>query len=213
MKDEGGKMKAEGCIPSYLLRLLNSFILHPFRFHPSSVILSSSSHTKEGLQNFSTLLLKHTSSHLDPMIQKISVADAKPRLDCSRSFVRRTVNQSLDPGLNQRTCAHRARFDCRIDGSVSEPVIGQLARCFSERDDFRVGGGISVGASAISCNCQQNAATDNACTDRDLATCPGIFCRCQSPPHPISVNFSARVYVANGSHNRNLFFKQHKTEL
>jgi hypothetical protein len=67
------------------------------------------------LHQRATLRFQHARANLNPVIQKICVADTKATRNRARAFIRRTVNQTSHTRLNQRTRAHRARLNRRIN--------------------------------------------------------------------------------------------------
>ncbi len=57
------------------------------------------------------------------MIQKIRIANAKPRLNRSGPFVARAIYQPLHSRLYQSARAHHAGFDGRINNRVGQSVV------------------------------------------------------------------------------------------
>ena len=85
---------------------LSSFCLLPFYF-----FLVLPSRLKKLLHQLTALRLQHSFDHFNAMVQVIGVADMKMRFDGACFFIRRAINQQLHARLNQRSGAHRARFD------------------------------------------------------------------------------------------------------
>jgi hypothetical protein len=121
------------------------------------------------------------------VIQEICVADAKATCHCACSFIRRAVNQTPDPGLYQRPCAHRARLNCRVNNYFWEPVVSQLTGSLAESNDFSVGCRIAIGASAVSRHGNQFVFADYASTDWDFTARLRFSSGGQSLPHPVLI--------------------------
>jgi hypothetical protein len=121
------------------------------------------------------------------MIQKVSIADAKPARYRACSFISRAVNQAPDACLYQSTCTHRTRLNGRVNIDACEPVISQLPRGLAKRHDFSVGRGIAVSARAVSGNSDEFIFDDNAGADGHLTICPRLARSGQRLPHPLLV--------------------------
>ncbi len=108
---------------------------------------------------------------LNPVVQEICVADAKPAYHCACPFIRRAVNQTSHPRLYHRSGAHRARFDGRVNIHGCQPVIAELTGGLAESNDFSVGCGIAVGSRAVSRNGDEFVFTDDTSADGHFAAC------------------------------------------
>src|ERR1041384_4355488 len=110
------------------------------------------------------------------MIQEICITDAKPAHHRAGSFIRCTVNQTPDARLYQRSRAHRARLDRRINVDTREPVVTDLPSGPAQRDDFGVRSGIAVSTRAVSENGDELIFTDDARADGHFAIRPRLAC-------------------------------------
>src|SRR5574338_521128 len=119
------------------------------------------------------------------MIQKLSVANAKATLNCPRTFIGSTVNQTSHSCLNQRSRTHRTRLNRRINIYAGEPVIPELTGGFAESNDFSVGCGIAVGACAVSANGDEFVFPYDARTDGHFTHCLCFASDSQRVPHPL----------------------------
>src|SRR6185369_14316105 len=126
-------------------------------------------------------------SHFNAMIQKICVANSEATLDRTGAFVSRAVNQSSDARLNQSARAHCARFDRRINVNARQPVVAELTGGLAQRDDFSVGSGIAVGASAVTANGDELAIVNNTSADRHLTAIFGFPSGGERLPHPVFI--------------------------
>jgi len=121
------------------------------------------------------------------MIQKICVADTKATDNCSGAFVWCAVNQTSHSRLYQRSGAHRARLNRRINIHSGEPVIPEFTGSFAKSNDFSVGCRVAVGTRAVSANSDElvfanDADADGHFTDR-LCFARGHKCL----PHPLLI--------------------------
>src|SRR5260370_23943339 len=71
------------------------------------------------------------------------------RMDRACVRVMGTVHQAAGAGLNCRSRAHGARFNCSKQFAVDEPVVTDVSSRFAQRHDFSVSGWIAVGEVAI----------------------------------------------------------------
>ena len=149
--------------------------------------LFSSPAAKKILHERATFVFQHARSHFNAMIQKIRVADPEATLDRARAFVSCAVNQPSDARLDQSAGAHRARFDRRINVNSGQPVIAELTSGLAQRDDFSVGSGIAVGASAVTADGDESAVVDNTSTDRHLTAIFRFPGRGERLAHPVFI--------------------------
>ena len=163
---------------------------------PLRVLLFSSPASEKLLHQRATFILQHAGADLNPVIQKIRVANSKATHHRACSFVRRTVNQTSDPRLYQSTRAHRARLDRRVNIHAAEPVVAELAGSFAERDDFSVGCGVAVGARAVSGDSDEFVFADDARSDRNFAAFPRCAGGGQSLLHPVLVRICLKQRTA-----------------
>jgi hypothetical protein len=70
------------------------------------------------------------------MVQLGVVYHLQNRLDGSRLGVGRSVNQAADSGMNCRSRAHGARFNCSKEVAADETMVSNGSSGFAERDDF-----------------------------------------------------------------------------
>ena len=75
----------------------------------------------------------------------------------SRLGVIRAVDQPLNSGVNQRSCTHRARFNCSKQLAVSQAVVADLRCGLAQRHNFSVCRRVGVAQVAIP-PCPQNLA-------------------------------------------------------
>src|SRR5690242_509456 len=130
--------------------------------------LFSSPAAKKILHERAAFVFEHALSQFNAMIQKLRVADPEATVDRACAFVSRAVNQPPDARLDQSASAHRARFDRRVNIDAHQPVVAELTGGFAQGDDFSVGSGIAVGASAVTADGDELAVMDNTSTDRHL---------------------------------------------
>jgi hypothetical protein len=121
------------------------------------------------------------------MIQKIRVADPEATLYRARAFISRAVNQSSDARLDQSPGAHRAGFDRRVNVNARQPVVAERTGGLAQCDDFSVGSGIAVGASAVTANGDELAVMNNTNTDRHLTAIFRFPGRGERLPHPVFI--------------------------
>jgi hypothetical protein len=121
------------------------------------------------------------------VIQKICVADTKATRNCPGAFIGRAVNQTSHSRLYERARAHRARLNRRVNINAGEPVIPKLPGGFAKSDDFSVGGGITVGARAVSANGDEFVFANDTGADGHFTACLRLASGRQCLPHPLLV--------------------------
>ena len=147
------------------------FFLFPFSF----LLLPSC--FEELLHQLAALYFQNSLHDFNAMIQVVGITDMKARFDRACFFIRRAINQQLDARLNQRSGAHCARFNGRVNRRICQPVVAEPPRGFAQRHDLCVSGRIAISASAIARDGQQFLADDDAGTDGHLVACLR-FTRC-----------------------------------
>ena len=153
----------------------------------SGSLLFRSSAPEKLLHQRPAFFFQNACSDFDPVIQKICVADAKATYNCSRAFVRRSINQTPDPRLYQSPCAHRARFDRRIYIHASQPVVAQLPGGFAKGNDFSVGRWIAVSARAVAGNSEEFVFANDTSPYGHFAACFSLSSSIQRLPHPLLI--------------------------
>ena len=149
--------------------------------------LFSSPAAEKNLHERAAFVFEHALSQFNAMIQKLRVADPEATVDRARAFVSCAVNQPPDARLDQSAGAHRARFDRRVNIDAHQPVVAELTGGLAQRDDFSVGSGIAVGASAVTADGDELAVMDNTSTDRHLTAIFRFPGRGERLPHPVFV--------------------------
>jgi len=123
------------------------------------------------------------------MIEARIAADPEHRVDRPTLWVRAAVNDACDACENQRACAHCARFERDIRRRALEAPAQHLARCFTDRDDFRVRRWIGARLSRV----VRNSYRPSRCVD-DHAPNRHFSCACSAiglserKRHPIFVH-------------------------
>ncbi len=136
--------------------------------------------------------------HFNAVIQKIRITDAETADYAARPLIRCTVNQASHSSLDKRTGAHRARLDRRVNIDSGEPVVTKFTGGFAEGDDFRMGCGIAVGASAIAGDGERVVFAGYAYyarADGHFAACLGFASCGQRLPHPALIKLDFRGVI------------------
>jgi hypothetical protein len=178
-----------------------------FRLHPSS--LPFPPRAKKVLHHFAAFLLKHAGGNFDSMIQEFRIADPKSRFHRTGALIGGAVDEPRDSRLYQCPGAHHTRFDGGINHRIRESIIGDLMRCFTQRNDLCMCGWILIRARSVSGDRQNYIAGNDARANRDLVTRARVLCCRERLTHPVRIRFS----LLGGSHNRNIPVKQRKIEL
>src|ERR1043165_6067232 len=152
-----------------------------------SASLFCSSAPEKFLHECAAFRLQHSRTDPDPVIQEIRVADAKATHDCSRSLIRRAVDQTTHTRLYQSSRAHRTRLDRRINIHAGEPVISKLTGGFAKSNDFSVGCRIAVGTRAVSGKSDEFVFANDAGADWHFAIRLRFSSSGQAEPHPVLV--------------------------
>ena len=79
------------------------------------------------------------------------------------------VNQAFEPGMDQRACAHRARFNCSKQLAVFQAMVAESGTGFTQRDDLGVGGGIAISEVAIAASADDLAAAHHDRAHRNFS--------------------------------------------
>jgi len=135
--------------------------------------------------------------HFNPVIQKVRITDAKTTDDAACALVSSAVNQPSHSSLDERSGAHRARLDRRVNIHFGEPVVAEFTGGFAEGDDFRMGCGIAVGASAIAGEGDEFVIADDSRANRHFAACLSFASCGQRLPHPAlsDLNFRSATHL------------------
>ena len=149
---------------------------------------------KELLHQCATLIFKYTRLDLDPVIQKVSVANPKARRHRTCALVRRSINQTSYPRLDQRPSTHCTRLDRRVDIHVCQPVIAYRLGGFAKGNDFSMGGGVAVSTGPISSDCDEGISADHTSADWHFAALLRLMCGVECVPHPafLQLHFRGR---------------------
>jgi hypothetical protein len=77
------------------------------------------------------------------------IHDLQHRLNCPGLGVIRTVDQTLDPGMNERARAHRARFHGGKQFAVAQTMVAEVRTGIAQGNDLGMGRRIAFGEIAI----------------------------------------------------------------
>ena len=83
------------------------------------------------------------------MIQAGVIDHLQNRMDGARFRIVRSIHQAAEAGLNGRSRAHGARFNCSKQFALAQTVITEVSSSFAQGDHFGMRGGIVVGDIAI----------------------------------------------------------------
>ena len=147
-------------------------------------LLFVSSAPEKLLHQRAAFRLEHARSYFNPVIQKIRVANSEATYDRARPLIRCAINQTPDTRLYQSACAHRARFNRRVNINAGQTVIADLTGGFAKGNDFSVGCGIAVGTRSIAGNGDELVFADDTSADGHFAVCLGFSRSSQRLPHP-----------------------------
>ena len=153
-----------------------------------SPVLFCSSASEKLLHQRAAFIFQNARADLNSMIQKICVADLKATDNRTCALIRRAVNQTPHTRLYQGSCAHRARFDRRINVDARQPVVAQRSRGLAQRYDFSVSRRIAVCTRAIPGNRDEFVFADNTSADGHFAACLRLASGGQRVPHPVLIN-------------------------
>lgn len=94
-----------------------------------------------------------------------------------------TIDESRDPGLDDRAGAHTAGFKRDVESSPGHSIVAEQACSFANRDDFSMGRGVAVANRSIPRPGEDFAVMDKACADGNFARVCGVSCFFQRKPH------------------------------
>jgi hypothetical protein len=118
--------------------------------------------SKELLQEFCATACQYSAADFYFVVQLRVIQYLHYRLHGTRLGIVGAVDQALDPGVHQRTGAHRARFNCSKQVAVLQAMVTDGYTGFAEGYDFGMGCGIVVDDVAVPA-----AADDAAFADYD----------------------------------------------
>jgi hypothetical protein len=104
---------------------------------------------EKGLQEGSAFVGEDAGNNLHPVVEAGVGQDFETRTDCAAFGVVCSINETGDPGLNDRASAHAARLDGGKESGAGQAVVAELAGSFPDHDDFGVGGGVAISNGAI----------------------------------------------------------------
>src|SRR5437588_1984072 len=156
---------------------------------------------EELLHERAAFFAEHARRQLHPVVQRTRVADAEDRLDRARLLVPRAIDQALDPRLDERARAHRARLNRRIDDRARQTVVADLSRGLAQGEDFGVRRRVAVGARAVAGQGEERAVpADDASADGHLAAPGGLARRAYRLAHPALVGGGRRLKLSSRLH-------------
>lgn len=82
--------------------------------------------------------------------------------------ISRAKYEAIQPGMNDRTHAHRARLQRHKKRTTGKPVISQSPACAAQGDNFCMCAGISLANIAVPSLCNDFIASNNDRPDRNL---------------------------------------------
>ncbi len=106
--------------------------------------------------------------------------------------IRRAVHQPVDPGVDHRPEAHRARFEGDVEGGAADPVVGRGAAGTAQGDNFGVSGRVVRRDRPIAARTENLTGTDHDRPDRHLARPGSCPCQAQGPVDPDPVRRRGR---------------------
>ena len=95
--------------------------------------------------------------------------DFETRTDCAAFRVVCAVDQTRDAGLDHGAGAHAAGLQSDEECCVGHTIVPEEASCFTDHDDFGVGGGIAIANRAVAGAGEDFTVVGDAGADRDFA--------------------------------------------
>ncbi len=105
--------------------------------------------SKERLQHLCAPAGKHSAANFNPMIQLRMIYDLHHRLDRAGFRILRSVNQPPNARMHQRSCAHRARFNCSKQLALAQTMVTNGSTGLAQRNDLGVSRRIAVSNVAV----------------------------------------------------------------
>jgi hypothetical protein len=118
------------------------------------------------------------------MIQAGVIDHLQNRMHCTCLWVLGTVYEATDSGMNRRSGAHRARFDCSKQFAVAEAMVTDVSGGFAQSHNFSMSGGIAVGKIAIPSSADHAAFGDDYRADWHFVRLQGTLGAAQGLVHP-----------------------------
>jgi len=142
---------------------------------------------EEPLENFSALDFPHPTGDQALVIQRRHLEQIDHSARSSGFRIRATVDHPAEPGLDDRSRAHWARFFSDIEIAVVEPPVVDHAFGLSDREHLCVRGGILQDFDLVPGACDDFCITDNHGADRNFILRFGSPCLPQSFAHKIGI--------------------------
>src|ERR1700722_3133691 len=155
---------------------------------------------KERLQQFSAATCEYTAADFHAMVQSRMIYHLHHRLHRSRFGIVSTVDEALDPGVHQRSGAHRTRFNCSKEIALSQPMVTESRPRFAQRDNLCVRCGIGTGDVAVPSPADNAIAAHDDGSDGDFSRFKRSLGSAESFLHPKFVCFGCRLLVVRRSH-------------
>ena len=99
---------------------------------------------EKALQHFRATTGEDASLDLHPVIQLRVIQDLQDRVNRACLGVVCSVDQALDPRVDQSAGTHRARFNCSKQLAVSQTMVADNGTRLVESNDFSMSGGVIV---------------------------------------------------------------------
>lgn len=126
---------------------------------------------------------EHTWVHLHAVVEAGIVADLEEAADRSCLGIVGTVDQAVDPSVDQGAGAHRAGFEGYIKGcTVDSPALCRSAGV-TESDDFGVAGGVGTAFADVKTGADDRPIEDDERTDRNVPPASRFGGEAECLPH------------------------------
>jgi hypothetical protein len=97
---------------------------------------------KKGAEQFSALSSEHPAGDRQTVVEPAIAANAVEGVGGAAFGVDRTIDQPVNPGVEQGAHAHQAGLEGDVKGGATQAVVAPCACPRAENEDFRVGRGV-----------------------------------------------------------------------
>lgn len=141
---------------------------------------------KKSTEDCRTLFSEYLTPNLHAVIEPRIGKDLKKRYDCPRFGIQAAENQTLYPGIDQCTSAHRTRLLRHIQSAFNSPRTKLRCRV-AKRDDFSVSRRVDVHFTSIVSGRNQSIVDHHCGSDRHISCYRRLFRLRQRYLHPFPI--------------------------
>ena len=102
------------------------------------------------------------------MIQALVGADPVQAVDRAGLRISGAIHNAADTSIHQRSSTHQARFQRDVERAIIEPPMPDHRSGITQRENFRVGGGVAGELAFVVPTCNDNSIAHDDRANRDI---------------------------------------------